>query len=73
MPDDEYEALEEAARRRRKPISRLVRESLKRTLGEPDERSADERLAAFLRFARFTGPTGDIHQILAEIERGRAL
>jgi hypothetical protein len=73
MSDEDYEALERAARERRKPISRLVRESLKRTLAEPSDRSADERLAAFLRFARFNGPTGDIEQILAEIDRGRGL
>lgn len=39
----------------------------------PEEREAVERrIAAVLRFARFAGPTGDIDQLLTEIERGRA-
>ena len=39
----------------------------------PEEREAvKRRIAAVLRFARFSGPTGDIDQLLAEIERGRA-
>ena len=40
----------------------------------PEERAAlEQRVAAVLRFARFSGPTGDIDQLLAEIERGRSL
>jgi hypothetical protein len=34
---------------------------------EAAERTVEERIAAVLRFARFSGPTGDIDQILAEI------
>ena len=73
MPDDEYRAVSRAARRRGKPVSQLVRESLRRTVAEDDEMDADARAAAVLRFARFSGPTGDIEEILADIERGRAL
>lgn len=73
MADDEYRAVVRAARRRGKPVAQLVRESLRRTLAEETERTPEQRIAAVLRFARFEGPTGDIDQILAEIERGRAL
>jgi hypothetical protein len=74
MPEEEYRALTRAARRRGRPISQLVRESLKRTLAE-DEGSEDpeRRIAAVLRFARYGGPTGDVEQLLEEIERGRGL
>lgn len=74
MPDDEYRAVARAARRRGQPIAAVVRDSLRRTLA--DEEAAEDperRIAAVLRFARFSGPTGDIEQILAEIERGRGL
>lgn len=73
LSDEDFDALERAARERRQPISGLVRESLRRTLADPVDRTGDERLAAFLRFARFNGPSGDIEQMLAEIERGRDL
>jgi hypothetical protein len=73
MPDDEYRAVAREARRRGKPIAQVVRESLKRTLTEEREDDPEQRIAAVLRFARFHGPTGDIDEILADIERGRGL
>ena len=72
MPDDEYRALARAARRRGRPISQIVRQSLRRTLAEDSDVDPEHRIAAVLRFARFSGPTGDIDEILAEIERGRS-
>ncbi len=71
LPDDEYRDLARAARKRGASVSELVRQSLRRALAERPEPGADERIAAVLRFARFAGPTGDIEQILAEIEKGR--
>lgn len=73
LPDEEYRALADAARRQGKPIARLVRESLRHTLSDEAEMDPGRRIAAVLRFARFTGPTGDIDEILTEIERGRGL
>jgi hypothetical protein len=74
LPDDEYEAVAEAARREGKPVARVVRDSLRRTLEEDAElEDPQRRIAAVLRFARFAGPTGDIEEILDDIERGRAL
>ncbi len=72
LPDDEYRAIQDAAKREGKPIARIVRDSLRRTLAEGPEVEPADRIAAVLRFARFSGPTGDIDQILEEIERGRA-
>jgi hypothetical protein len=74
LPDDEYDAVADAAQRQGKPVAQLVRDSLRRTLSEEKaERDPQARIAAVLRFARFAGPTGDIDQILEEIERGRGL
>jgi hypothetical protein len=42
-------------------------------VGEQPEEDVAERIAAILRFARFEGPTGDIDELLADIERGREL
>jgi hypothetical protein len=71
MPDDEYEAVRRAARRRGTPVSQLVRESLRRSVAEQIEMDPERRIAAILRFARFSGPTGNIEELLADIERGR--
>jgi len=41
------------------------------SVAEEQQVAPEERIAAVLRFARFIGPTGDIDQLLSEIERGR--
>ena len=71
MPDHEYRAVADAARRQGKSVSHVVRDSLRRTVAEERHVAAEERIAAVLRFARFAGPTGDIDQVLAEIGRGQ--
>ncbi|CAN5638494.1 hypothetical protein BH23CHL7_BH23CHL7_00630 [soil metagenome] len=73
MPDDEYRALARTARSRGKPVSEVVRDSLRKTLADEEQPDPEARIAAVLRFARFSGPSADIDQILADIERGRGL
>jgi hypothetical protein len=73
LPDDEYRALADAAQRQGMPVAQLVCESLRRTLAGEPELEPEQRIAAVLRFARFSGPTGEIDQLLQEIEGGRAL
>jgi len=73
LSDDEYRAVAEAAEQQGKPVARIVRDSLRRTLAEDAAFDPERRIAAVLRFARFAGPTGDIDQILEEIERGRGV
>ncbi len=73
LPDDEYRAVQDAAERLGVPMARLVRDSLRRTLAEEAEADPRERIANVLRFARFSGPTGEIDQILDEVEQGRSL
>jgi len=71
MSESEFEAVQRAARRRGKRVSELVRESLRRTTAEEVDEDPERRIAAVLRFARYSGPTGEIDDVLAEIERGR--
>ena len=52
LPDDEYRAVAERARQRGRPISDVVRDSLRRTLIEDRETEPEQRIAAVLRFAR---------------------
>lgn len=70
VSDDEYRALAKLARKRAKPVAQVVRESLRRTMADESERRPEDRIAAVLRFARFSGPTGDIDRILHEIDSG---
>jgi hypothetical protein len=71
LSDSEYRAVETAAARRGTPIASVVRESLRRYIEADFLEDPSARLASVLRFARFSGPTGDVEQLLEEIERGR--
>ena len=72
MPDDDYTNLLRAARRRKTSVSRVVRESIRQALNRDHAiRPPEERIAAILRFAGFAGPTGDVEEVLAAIDRGR--
>ena len=73
MPDDEYRLITRVARRQGKPVSQVVRETLRLSLAEESEVDPEQRIAAVLRFARFSGPTGGIDRLLREIERGRGV
>jgi hypothetical protein len=73
ITDDEYRAIVSAARHRGQPVSRFVRDSLRRSVTEEPEPDSDRRVAEVLRFARFAGPTGDIEQLLREIDQGRGV
>lgn len=69
ISDADYRAV---ARKRAVPIAEVVRESLRRTIEQGEERPPEERIASVLRFARFSGPTGDVESMLEDIEKGRA-
>lgn len=73
VSDEEYQAVAETAKRRGVPIAEVVRDSLRRTLPDDDDAPPEQRIAAVLQFARFAGPTGDIDQVLEDIEAGRGL
>ena len=65
IPEGLERRIRKAAQRSRLSTGAWVRQALERTLHEGREGDALERLA------RLGGPTGDIDQMLAEIEAGR--
>ena len=71
IPDEQYKLLSKTARRKRVAISQLVRESIRLGLLRGQPRSDEDKLDSILRYARFTGPTADIEEMLSQIERGR--
>jgi hypothetical protein len=70
MEDDELQEIQQSARRERVTTAEWVRQRLR----EARERQARPDIAAKLAVVqsayRHQGPTGDIEQMLAEIERG---
>lgn len=73
LTDDEYRAVARLARKRAQPVAEVVRDSLRHTVAAAAEPAPEDRIAAVLRFARFAGPTGEIDELLAQIEDGRGL
>jgi hypothetical protein len=73
VSDADYRDVTRLAKKRAVPVAEVVRQSLRRTVEEAAERSPEERIANVLRFARFSGPTGDLGSMLEDIEKGRDL
>ena len=71
LPDKELARLRLTAKQRGTTVSEIVRDSIVLFLAQSRPRSPEQRIASVMRFARFEGPTGDIEQILSEIEGGR--
>ena len=70
MDEAELQALRRAARRQGVTVATYVRSAIETARGRESGRSRSEKLAVLRRAVQHEGPTGDIDQMLAEIERG---
>jgi hypothetical protein len=70
LAEDEYREIERLARAHRMTVSEWVRRSLRRAGRDEPSIDADRKLASVRAAARHEFPTGDIEQMLREIERG---
>jgi hypothetical protein len=67
----ELRDIQRAARRRGMTVSEWVRQALRAARRAEPGRDPARKLSAIATAARHGFPTGDISEILAEIERGR--
>ena len=70
IPDDEYAALRRVADRRGLTLAAWVREALRAASREEPSGDADRKLAAVRAAARHGFPSGDLDDMLREIESG---
>ena len=70
MERSELEAIRAAARERGMTVSEWVRVTLREARREVSDGDADRKLAAIRAADRYSYPTADIDQMVAEIERG---
>ena len=70
LDDEELAEFKRLARRRRMTTSDWVRTSLRAAREAEGGSDASQKLAAIHRAVRHEFPTGDVEQMLAEIERG---
>jgi hypothetical protein len=70
LDDTEYRHIQRAARRRRMTVSEWVRQALRTVRRREPSVDADKKLAVVRAAYHQALPTGDIEQMLAEIERG---
>ena len=68
--EDELAQLQRTARRNRMTASEWVRQVVRQAQRNEPRGDPKKKLAAVRRAAEFAFPTGDIDQMLAEIERG---
>ncbi len=66
----EYREIQEIARHRKMTVSEWVRQALRSMRRREPLRDAERKLAAVRAAACHEFPTGDMEQMLAEIERG---
>jgi hypothetical protein len=70
LDEDELREIQRIARTRRMTVAEWVRQALRQAGESEPLREADRKLEAIRAAARHSFPTGDIDQMLAEIERG---
>jgi hypothetical protein len=70
FPDAEFREIQRAARAKRMTLAEWVRQALRAARTREPEGDAATKLEAVRAAARHAFPTGDIAQVLAEIERG---
>lgn len=72
LEDDELGQLKREARRQRMSVADYVRQALRRARAADSDADTRRKLAVIRRAAGHEFPTGDIEQMLIEIERGYA-
>ncbi len=70
LKDPDYREIQRAARSRRMSVAEWVRQALARARERQPEGGVGKKLEVIRASARFDYPTGDIDQMLAEIETG---
>lgn len=70
MQDPDYREIQRIARLRRMSTAEWVRQALELARRREPTRSVEKKLEAIRAAARHQGPTADIDQMLAEIEKG---
>ena len=70
LKDPEYREIKRAARSRRMSIAEWVRQALDQAQRREPVGTVGKKLEVIRAAARFDYPTGDIGQMLAEIEKG---
>ena len=66
----EYRTFHQLAREAGVSLGEWVRRLLRREAGEKSLRRPEEKLRVIRKACQYNGPTGDIGQILQEIEKG---
>jgi len=70
LDDEELAEIQAAARRHRQTTAAWVRKALRAARRDPEPADIDRKLEAIRAAARHQGPTADIDEMLAQIERG---
>ncbi|MFP3880903.1 MAG: antitoxin [Actinomycetota bacterium] len=72
LDEEEYREIKSTARRNRMTVAEWVRISLRQARAGEPTRSVEEKLETVRRAVGYDFPTGDIEEVLADIDRGRS-
>jgi hypothetical protein len=72
LDDSEFNEIREIARRHRMTVAEWVRQAMRMARREEPTYGLDQKLAVLREASQYAFPSGEIEDILADIERGRA-
>lgn len=72
LPDDEYRVLAGFCRRQGKTLAEWVRKVIRENLTQTQAEDSEKQTAKILKYARYNGPTGDIEDILSQVQSARS-
>lgn len=70
LSGDEYDAVQRASRNAGQTVSEWVRQALRQARRDRSADQVDDRLTAIRQAVQHRYPTGDIEEMLSEIETG---
>jgi hypothetical protein len=71
LDDSEFDEIRDIARRHRMTVAEWVRQALRVARREEPRYDVEQKLSVLREASRYSYPSGDIEEILADIERGR--
>jgi ubiquinone biosynthesis protein UbiJ len=72
LDDSEFDEIREIARRHRMTVAEWVRQALRAARREEPIYGLEQKLAVLREASQYAFPSGEIEDILADIERGRS-
>ncbi len=73
FPDNEFNEIQKISQLNKQTIAQWVRDSIRSVIIKNSLLSPEKKIAKLLKYTKYSGPAGEIHEILKQIEKGKNL